>query len=66
VSHGLGHQVLHVAILASTLMGAGGLVLLVIWPLVSETPLPSVTRNILAGIVILAILLLGLEWRVVH
>ena len=66
MSHGLGHNVLHISILASTLLGAGGLVLLIIWPLVSETPLPSITRNVLAGIVALGVLLLGLEWRVVH
>jgi hypothetical protein len=66
MSHGWGHQVLHVSILASTLLGAAGLVLLVIWPLVSETPLNPVTRNLLAGIAILAVVLLGLEWRVIH
>jgi hypothetical protein len=66
MSHGFGHQVLHVSILVATLVGAAGLVLLVVWPLISDGPLPAITRNVLAAFVALAVILLLLEWRVVH
>jgi hypothetical protein len=66
VSHGFGHQILHVSVLASTLIGAGGVILLLVWPLVSENPLPPATRNALVVMAIVALGLLVLEWRVVH
>lgn len=60
------HQVLHIGILASTLLGAAGLILLVLWPLVSDAPLPDVTKRALAALVIVAAALLLTEWRYVH
>ena len=60
------HQVLHVAILATTLLGAAGLLLLVLWPLVGDTALPGSTRNVLFTLVGLGVVLLIVEWRFVH
>ena len=60
------HEVLHLAILASTLLGAAGLVVLVLWPLVADSPLPMPTRWALAALVALGAVLLLLEWRIVH
>ena len=60
------HQVLHIGILASTLLGAAGLILLVLWPFVSDAPLPEVTKRALAALVVVAAGLLLFEWRYVH
>jgi hypothetical protein len=60
------HEVLHIGILASTLLGAAGLVLLVLWPLFSDQPLPRATRLALAGLIGLGAILFLVEWRLVH
>lgn len=60
------HEVLHLAILVSTLLGGAGLVLLLVWPLMSQSPLPGATKWALAALVALAALLLLVEWRLVH
>lgn len=60
------HELLHVAILTSTIVGAAGLVLLVVWPLVSESPLARPTKIGLAMLVTLAVALLLVEWRFLH
>lgn len=60
------HEVLHLAILTSTLLGAAGLVLLVVWPLASDLPLPRPTKVALGVLVGLALALLLIEWRLVH
>jgi hypothetical protein len=60
------HQLLHVAILASTIMGVAALALLVLWPVIFETPLAGRTQAFLIASVGIAGFLLLLEWRVVH
>ena len=60
------HEILHVAVLVSTLAGAASLAILVLWPLVADSPLPPVTAWALTGVVGVAAVLLLLEWRVVH
>ena len=60
------HGLLHLAILTSTLLGAAGLVLLVVWPLLSDSPLPRATKVGLGVLVGLAGVLLLVEWRLVH
>ena len=60
------HQLLHIGVLASTILGAGSLALLVLWPALFDAPLPSATRLIALGAVALAAVLFLLEWRVVH
>ena len=60
------HELLHVAVLVSTLGGAASLAILVLWPLVADSPMPSATAWILTGVVALAALVLLLEWRIVH
>ncbi len=60
------HELLHVAILISTIVGAAGLVLLAVWPLFAESPLPAATRGGLAALVGVAAILLLVEWQFVH
>ena len=60
------HEALHVAVLASTILGAGGLALLVLWPALFDSPLPALARGVAMGAVALAGVLFLLEWRVVH
>lgn len=60
------HELLHLAILTSTLLGAAGLVLLVVWPLMSESPLGRPTKIALGVLVGVAVALLLIEWRYVH
>ena len=60
------HEVLHIGILASTLLGAAGLVLLVLWPLFADQPLPAPTKAVLAGLMALGAVLFVVEWRLVH
>lgn len=64
--HGWPHQLLHIAILTSTLMGAAALAMLVLWETIFESPLPRGTRIVaLAGVLVAAALYL-VEWRIVH
>ena len=60
------HEVLHIGILASTLLGAAGFVLLVLWPLFADQPLPGPTRLVLAALIALGAILFFVEWRLVH
>lgn len=60
------HELLHVAVLVSTLAGAASLAIVVLWPLVADAPLPRVTAWVLASVIALAAILLLLEWRIVH
>lgn len=60
------HEVLHIAVLTSVLLGAGGLVLAVLWPLVADAPLPPKTKGVLAGLIATGVLLLVAEWRLIH
>ena len=60
------HQLLHIGILLSTLLGAAGLVILLVWPLMSDSRLPDGARWAMLGLVGAAAVLFLLEWRVVH
>jgi ABC-type bacteriocin/lantibiotic exporter with double-glycine peptidase domain len=60
------HEWLHVAILASTLLGAAGLLTVVMWPLVTDQPLVPAARNVLLALIALGAVLLVVEWRLVH
>jgi hypothetical protein len=62
------HEVWHVAVLASTLLGAAGAGLLVLAPLLfEETPRGLArSRPIVIGLVLLAAVVLILEWLAVH
>ena len=60
------HELLHIGILASTLLGAAGLVLLVLWPLFGEQPLPRPTRVALGALIGLGAVMFLVEWRFVH
>jgi hypothetical protein len=63
-----GHQVLHVILLWSTLCAAAGLAILVLSPLVFESPPPGLAkaRPIVLGLVGVAVLSLLVEWLGVH
>jgi hypothetical protein len=63
-----GHDLWHLAVLGSTLMGAAGLAILVLAPLVFEEPPPGLQRAkpLIAGLVLVAAVLLGAEWLGVH
>ena len=60
------HELLHIGILASTLLGAAGLVLLVLWPLFADQPLPGPTKLALGALIGLGAVLFLVEWRFVH
>jgi hypothetical protein len=60
------HEVLHVAILVSVLVGAGTVVVMLAWPLFAEAPLPPATRRALGGVGVVGLLLLLVEWGFVH
>jgi hypothetical protein len=60
------HEVLHVAILVSTILGAGGVALLVLWPLIFDHPPTPVSRNVVLVLVAGAAALLLVEWRFIH
>ena len=60
------HELLHIGILATTVLGAGSLALLVLWPALFDRPLPGPARLVSAAAVALAGVLFLLEWRVVH
>ena len=60
------HEVLHVAVLGFTILGAASLALLVLWPALFDSPMPSAARGAAAAAVLVAGVLFLLEWRVVH
>lgn len=60
------HEVLHVSILASTILGAASLALLVLWPALFDSPMPGLARGLATGAVAGAGVLLLVEWRLVH
>lgn len=60
------HQLLHVGILVSTIMGVAALALLVLWPVIFEAPLGGRTKALLLASIGVAGLLFLMEWRVVH
>jgi hypothetical protein len=64
--HSWPHQLLHLGILTSTLMGAAALALLVLWDSIFDTPLPRGTKLVALVAVALAAGLYLVEWRIVH
>ena len=62
------HEIWHVTVLGSTLLGAAGVVLLVLAPLLfEETPAGlAKARPLVIGLVALAAVVLILEWLAVH
>ena len=60
------HEALHVAVLLTTVLGAGGLALLALWPIAFESPIPPRTKRGAAALVALAAAFFLLEWLVVH
>ena len=63
-----GHDLWHLVVLGSTLMGAAGLAILLLVPLVFEEPPPGVgaARPYVAGLILIAAGLLALEWLGIH
>jgi hypothetical protein len=62
------HEVWHVTVLTSTLLGAAGGLLLLIAPLVFGTTPEGLKRGRpwVVGLVMLALVLLAIEWLIVH
>lgn len=62
------HEVWHITILAATLVAAAGAVILVLAPLVFDAPPPGLARYrpVLLLSIGVAVILLVLEWTVVH
>lgn len=60
------HQVLHIAILVSTLLGAAGVAFYALWPLLFDDPMPAPARRLLIAVIVVAGVLLLVEWQVVH
>ncbi len=62
------HRLWHAAVLGSTLLAICGVVLLVLTPLLFEEPPPGLARvrPAVVGLAVLAAVLLGVEWLVVH
>ena len=63
-----GHEIWHVIVLASTLFGAAGLAILLLAPLVFESPPPGLAkgRPLVLGLVGAAVALVMAEWLGVH
>lgn len=63
-----GHDLWHVAVLGSTLFAAAGVAILVLAPLIfDETPRGVIrARPAIGAVVVLATVLLGLEWLGIH
>ena len=62
------HRVFDVVVLVATILGGGAAAMLLLSPLVFETvpgPLRE-GRRFLTALVVLAIVLIGLEWLVIH
>ena len=62
------HEAWHILVLASTLFGAAGLAILVLAPLVFDTPPPGLARArpLVLALIGLAVVLLAMEWLAVH
>jgi hypothetical protein len=62
------HEVWHITVLAATLFAAAGGAILLLAPLVFDVPPPGLVRfrPTLIGGVAVAIVLIVLEWTVVH
>jgi hypothetical protein len=60
------HEALHVAILATTLIGAAGLAMFLLWPVIFDAPLPPATKRLLLALIGLGVALFLVEWLIVH
>jgi hypothetical protein len=62
------HDLWHIAVLGSTLMAAAGVALLALSPLIFEERPPGLAkgRALVIGLVILAAILLAVEWLGIH
>ena len=62
------HEVWHVLVLASTLVGAASAAILLLAPIVFETYPASLrrARPLVIGLIVLGLVLLIVEWRIVH
>ena len=60
------HELVHVAVLIFTLCGAGSLLLVLLWPLVADNPLPTPSRRLMGLLVALGVASLLVEWMIVH
>lgn len=63
-----GHEIWHVIVLASTLFGAAGLLILLLTPLVFESPPEGLARArpIVIALIGAAAVLVAVEWLGVH
>lgn len=62
------HNLWHLVVLGSTLMGAAGLGIVLLAPLVFDEPPPGLARfrPFVLGLIALAAVLLAAEWLAVH
>jgi hypothetical protein len=62
------HEVWHVIVLGSALLGAAAAALLVLAPLVFQPPPPGLTRSrpLVIALILVAAGIVGMEWLVVH
>lgn len=60
------HELVHVAVLVFTLCGAGSLLLLLLWPLLADNPLPGPSKKLMGALIGLGVASLLVEWMVVH
>ena len=60
------HELLHVSILASTILGAASLALLLLWTSLFDSPMPPLARGVALGVVGAAGALFLVEWQVIH
>jgi hypothetical protein len=62
------HRLWHVAVLAATLLAAAGLGILVLAPLLFDSALEGLARArpLIVALVAVALVVLGVEWLVVH
>ncbi len=62
------HEVWHVMVLGSTLLGAGAGLIYLLGPVVFENSRDGLRRGrpLVLGLVVLAVVLLAIEWLLVH
>jgi len=63
-----GHDLWHIAVLGSTLFGAAGAAIIALGSLVFDAPPPGLARwrGVIAAVVAAAVVLVVLEWTLVH
>lgn len=60
------HELVHVAVLLFTLCGAAAGGVLVLWPLVADSPLTGSAKAALVILIILGMVFLLVEWALIH